>query len=100
MKEENKLTLFIGGYLFFLFFICVLILKIGGACYTSPVEEKGYCQIQYGQDYSFNQNTNECYSYKDKQTYSFNQDDLKNVCNKPSLLSIKFFSKCFNEGRT
>ena len=81
--------------------LCVLLvgieLKLLGAYNISPVERKGYCVLNYGEKYYYNNLTNSCSRY-DNPSYDFLEIDFRNYCIKPNLLSSQIFSDCFYAG--
>ena len=87
------------GFFLFCFILGIVELKLLGSFYFSPIENKGYCILNYGEGYNYF--NGECYNYQDGEriSISITQQEIRNYCKHPSLVSTKIFGDCWKAGK-
>ncbi len=87
--------------LFFAFLIvfCLVLFKILGASEFPKqfVEKDGYCELEFGDDWNYDDKTSVCQRGFDLQPFLI--DNFEVVCPDQKILSRGFYSECFKLGR-
>jgi len=85
--------------------VLLIEMKFLGGFYYSPVERNGFCHLNYGEEYSFNEKLKKCTDITFNEDMNvvriekpYDESTFRNYCSKPKLLSIKFMSECFKNG--
>ena len=87
--------------LFFAFLVvfCLVLFKIMGASDfpKQSVERNGYCELEFGDDWIYNDKNYICQRVFDSQPFLI--DNFEKVCPDHKFFSIGFYSECFKLGR-
>ena len=94
MKVMKAIILF-SVFLSIAFFLYLKVLAQSDL--PNDVRKNGYCILNYGSEYKNQRGTNNCIikNIIDIEPITFTEDEFKEYCPKPKLLSIKINSDCF-----
>ena len=94
--ETIEKVLIVFGILLFL--ALLLSLKFFGVTEVPKlVEQDGFCKIQFGDGWKFNEQGNYCYGGKDE-IKTFTEVEFRKVCPRVNFFELRFYSDCFNKG--
>ncbi len=94
-KVETWLVLF---FVFLIVFLLVLFKILGASELPKQfVERKGYCNLEFGDDWTYNDKTYVCQGILESQPFVI--ENFEVVCPDQKFLSKGFYSKCFKLGR-
>ena len=96
----TSLTKTISIFFIVLLFILLIETKVLATYYILPPEKAGYCKLKYGSEWKLSNSQDSCYFYNglERQENLIDEFELKELCPKNDLFSLKFYSDCFKIG--
>ena len=97
--DFNKVETWLVLFFVFLIVFCLVLFKILGASEFPKqfVERNGYCELEFGDDWRYNEQEVTCQWIFDSQPFLI--DNFEVVCPDQKFLSRGFYSECFKLGR-
>lgn len=98
MKVEKVLLI---TFIFIILGMTIWIKFLGATDVGILVEKDGYCKLEYGKAWDFNERKELC-QYKfikeEREPIKFTKEEFRNLCPKHKFISKSFYSKCWKAG--